>query len=92
MDGIELRLSENGQPQRLSTPQKELDQIQKAAKSSVVFVNEFEWNRETELWKSLEKVGMQDEVTVRLLRSNAPMSSWFPVAYYSNGVWSSTNK
>ena len=87
VDGVEFQFNSQSSPVIIPIPDAELKQNQSAAKETIVFGSELQWEDTSEVWKSLEQITGAKDLKVRLLRDKAPVTDWFSVDFYKVDHW-----
>ena len=87
VNGVEFQFNNQSSPVIIPIPEVELKQNQSAAKDTIVFGGELQWEDASEIWKSLDQISSAKDMQVRLLRDKVPVTDWFPVDFYKVDHW-----
>jgi hypothetical protein len=92
VDGVAFRFNkESPHPVMLSISETELKRMRAQAIDTVVFGNENDWQQPSEVCRSLDEITNTQNLQIRLLRTNVPVTDWFPVRFYKLGKWISND-
>ena len=87
VSAIELKLNNQIQPIIIPTDASQTKLNEKDAETSIVFSSEHTWDKTSELWKGLEEMTNTNELVVRLLSANKPVTDWYAVDFYRDHKW-----